>query len=105
MEKRTWLQLPEKGNMVREVMERYHSQKKINALSMQEFNLLVIHLVVPYKNCIKDYYITLNNESKKNSKSNNHVIFNKSIQKNWEKTIKPITTTTKGTLNYNIYKT
>ena len=49
---------------------------------MQEFNSPIVHSVVSY------LYIS-----------------NKSIQKNWEKTIKSIIITTKGTLNYNIDKT
>ena len=82
MDERTWPQLWEQNNMVRGVMEGHHSQKKINALPMQEFNSPVVHSDVPYKNLIKE---SLKDKNKEN-KSSNHVTFYKQIKTNWGKT-------------------
>ena len=80
--------------MVRGVMEGHHSQKKINALPMQEFNSPIVHSDIPYKNLIKE---SLKDKNKEN-KSSNHVTSYKQIKTSWGKT-----TQAKATLN-NILK-
>ena len=82
MDRRTWPQLQGQNNMARGVMKGHHSQKKINALPMQEFNSLIIYPDVPYKNLIKENQKDKNKENK----SNNHVTSYKQIKTNWEKT-------------------
>ena len=54
MDRRIWPQLQEQNDMAREVMEGHYSQKKINAVPMQEFNSPVVYLDVLYKNLIKE---------------------------------------------------
>ena len=55
--------------MARRVMEGHHSQKKINAWPMQEFNSPIIHSDILYKNLIKENL----KDKKKENKSSKHV--------------------------------
>ena len=82
MDRRIWPQLQEQNDMARGVMEGHHSQKKINALPMQEFNSLIVYSDVPYKNLIKE---NLKDKNKEN-KSSNYVTSYKQIKTNWGKT-------------------
>ena len=81
MDRKTWPQLWGQNNMARGVMEGHHSQKKINALPMQEFNSLIVYLDMLYKNYIKNWA-----NKNKESRYNNHVISCKQMKTNWEKT-------------------
>ena len=65
MDRRTWPQLQGQNNMARGVIEGHHSQKKINALPMQEFSSPSVHLDVLYKNFIKE---NLNNKKEQKGK-------------------------------------
>ena len=78
MDGRTWPQLQGQNNMVRGVIEGHHSQKKINALPMQEFNSPIVHSNVFHKckNFKKEYLKDKNKENK----SSNHVTSYKQIK-------------------------
>ena len=68
--------------MARGVMEGHHSQKKINAWPMQEFNSPIVHPDVPNKNHIKE---NLKDKNKEN-KFSNHVTSYEQIKTKWSET-------------------
>ena len=82
MDRRTWSQLQEQNDMARGVIEGHHSQKKINVWPMQEFNSLIVHSDVLYKNLIKE---NLKDKNKEN-KFSNHVTSYNQIKTNWRET-------------------